>query len=56
MDKIPTKTFQRAKERAFGLYLEITIPELKTPIAEKTIPTVPVTRLQIRVCKENNMK
>lgn len=44
-DKMPTKTFQIAKERARGLNLEMTMPELKTPIAEKTKATVPVTRL-----------
>lgn len=45
-DKAPTKTFQTAKYRAFGLYLDITIPELSTPIAEKAKATVPVTRLR----------
>jgi hypothetical protein len=46
-DNAPTKTFHTARYRARGLNWEMTIPELSTPMAEKTIPTVPVTRLQI---------
>lgn len=43
-ERVPTKTFHRARLRAFGLYLDITMPELRMPIAEKTNATVPVVK------------
>lgn len=45
IDKAPTKTFQMASERAFGLNFDITKPDDKIPNAEKAKATVPVTRL-----------
>ena len=41
----PTKTFQMAKLRAFGLNFEMTNPDANIPMAENAIPTAPVTRL-----------
>lgn len=45
-----TKTmnkFQKAMYFALGLYFCTTNPETKTPKAENTSPTVPVTRLAV---------
>jgi len=41
----PTKTFHNARLRAFGLNLDMIIPDDNIPIAENAIPTAPVTRL-----------
>lgn len=41
----PTKTFHKARLRAFGLNLEMTIPDANIPMAENAIPTAPVTKL-----------
>ena len=45
-EKTPTMTFQAAIYLALGLYLDMMIPDIKTPTAENTNATVPVTKLE----------
>lgn len=46
-DIAPTKTFQDAMYLALGLYLDMQIPDKRTPIAENAKATVPVTKLDV---------